>query len=466
MTPLPPKSKILLLNLPGKRLYVRDYYCSKTSKTNYLFAPCDLLLLSGRLAANHEVRLIDCIAERLSDEKCLSRVSELNPRVIVFLAGAVSWNEDSVFLERLRKLLPETILIGSGDVFLESGEELLRQNPSVDAGLLDFSSDDLVTYLDGGAANNMVVREGGSIKVLPVRRGAYEKFALPIPRHELFMNRAYRLPFLNSPFATVLTDFGCPFKCSFCVMSTLGYRYREVKNILEELSLIRSLGISNIFFLDQTFRPKRSDNVELCREMLGRNFRFNWICYSRVDVVDEDVLVRMKDAGCRTIIFGVESASSRILVNYKKGYTIENVREVFSLCKKLGIRTVGTFIVGLPEETEETCRATIELACELDCDYASFNFVVPRAGTVLRSQAVAMGLVNADIRVMDQSGTFIAMPTSHLSTEQLRRLRTEAIVKYYLRPKYLAKRLRSLSSFQELRENAYAAISLFRNLLA
>jgi radical SAM superfamily enzyme YgiQ (UPF0313 family) len=390
----------------------------------------------------------------------------MNPHAIVFLAGSVSWNEDSVFLERLRRLLPETMLIGSGDMFLERGEELLSQNPSIDAGLLDFSSDDLVTYLAGGSANNMVIRDGGLVRALPVRRGAYENFSLPIPRHELFMNRSYRLPFLNSPFAMVLTDFGCPFKCSFCVMSTLGYRYRDVGNILEELSFIQSLGISNIFFLDQTFRPKRSDNVELCREMLKRNFKFNWICYSRVDVVDENVLLKMKEAGCRAIIFGVENASSKILENYKKGYTIENVREIFSLCKRLGIRTVGTFIVGLPEETEETCRATIELACELDCDYASFNFVVPRAGTKLRSQAVAMGLVNADIKVMDQSGTFIAMPTSHLSAEQLRRLRREAIVRFYLRPKYLAKRLRSLSSFQELRETAYAAISLFRNLLA
>jgi anaerobic magnesium-protoporphyrin IX monomethyl ester cyclase len=356
------------------------------------------------------------------------------------------------------------VLIGTGDIFLERGEELLAKNPFIDVALLDFSSDDLLKYLEGSERQNMVVREGGEAHALPIKRGAYEKFSLPIPRHDLFLHKAYRLPFLDRPFATVLTDFGCPFKCTFCVMSTLGYRYRDVENILEELSFIRSLDVSNIFFIDQTFRARRTDNLELCRAMVSGGFKFNWICYSRVDVVDEEVLLKMKEAGCHTIMFGVESGSPQILSAYRKGYTLERIRETFALCKKLGIRTVGTFIIGLPEDTEQSCRETIDLACSLDCDYASFNFAVPRSGTGLRSDAVQRGLINADIAMMDQSGSFIAMPTLTLSTERLKQLRRLAICRYYLRPGYLWKRLRRLSSPQELREMVYAGVSLFRNL--
>jgi radical SAM superfamily enzyme YgiQ (UPF0313 family) len=421
-------------------------------------------MLSGRLAERYDVRFIDCIADRLNEKECLAELSAIDPHAVVFLAGAVSWEEDAAFLERLRTHLPYALLIGTGDIFLERGDELLARHPSIDAALLDFSTDDVVKYLDGDVEYNMVIREDGKVRALPVRRGSYEKFSLPIPRQEMFVRRAYRLPFLGRPFATVLTDFGCPFKCSFCVMSTLGYRYRDTANILEELSLIRSLGIKNIFFIDQTFRPRRSDNLQLCREMIEGGFEFKWICYSRVDVVDEDILVKMKEAGCHTVMFGVESGSAQILSLYMKGYTLEKIRETFALCRRLGIRTVATFIIGLPEDTEQSCRETIDLACALDCDYASFNFAVPRARTSLRSHAVETGLINADISTMDQSGSFISMPTLTLETERLKQLRKLAIRKYYLRPRYLLKRLLGLSSRQELREMLYAGVSLFRNL--
>jgi len=462
--PLPDGSKVVLLNLPGRRMYIRDYYCSKTSKTNYLFSPCDLLMLSGGLAAKYDISVIDCIAERLNPADSLTRLRSLRPHAIVFLAGAVSWEEDAIFLENLKDRLPKTLLIGTGDIFLEGGKDFLAQHAFIDAALLDFSSDDLIKYFDGATPENMVLRQNGEVFSLPLRRADYEEFSLPIPRQELFMKRTYRLPFLGRPFATVLTDFGCPFKCSFCIMGTLGYRYRNVNNVIEELSLIKSLGISNVFFMDQTFRPRRSDNLELTGEMLRQRLNLKWICYSRVDVVDEEILGSMKKAGCHTIMFGVESSNPQILRRYRKGYTLDRIQETFAMCKKLGLRTVGTFIMGLPEDTEQSCRETIEVACALDCDYASFNFAVPRAGTELRSRAVALGLVKPGITTMDQSGSSIAMPTLSLTREDMKRLRRLAIKKYYLRPEYLWKCFQRAASPRELREMLYAGISLFRNL--
>ena len=464
MTPLPNGSRIVLLNPPGRLLYVRDYYCSKTSKTNYLFAPCDLLMLSGRLAQDFTVSFVDCIADGLEENRCVAELAAIGPRAIVFLAGAVSWETDAPFLRNLRSCLPDTLLIGTGDIFLEGGESVLAEHPFVDAAILNFSTDDVVKYLKGETAENMVVRDGEEVISRPIRRGRYESFSLPIPRHEMFMKRAYRLPFLGRPFATVLTDFGCPFKCSFCVMSTVGYRYRPVENVVEELSFIRSLGLKNIFFIDQTFRSRKTDNIQLCDAMLKEGFTFQWICYSRVDVVDEEVLLKMKEAGCHTIMFGVESGSPDILSAYGKGYTIEQIRRTFSLCRRLGVRTVATFIIGLPEDTEQSCLETIELACSLDCDYASFNFAVPRAGTPLRKKAVDAGLIGSDITSMDQSGSFIAMPTHNLSRERLEHLRRRAIRRYYLRPGYLLRRLREITSPQDLAEKVYAGVSLFRNL--
>jgi radical SAM superfamily enzyme YgiQ (UPF0313 family) len=114
-----------------------------------------------------------------------------------------------------------------------------------------------------------------------------------------------------------------------------------------------------------------------------------------------------------------------------------------------GIRAVGTFILGLPEDTRESIEATIRLACDLPLDFASFSVAVPRFGTALREQAQSEGLIG-DLRVMDQSGMTIAMGTRGLSRDEVMRLKRKAIRSFYLRPSYLARRLLSVRSLWEL----------------
>ncbi|MDO8446182.1 MAG: radical SAM protein [Deltaproteobacteria bacterium] len=457
--------KILLLNPPGKKLYVRDYYCSKISKSNYLFHPVDLLMLSGRLAERYEVRLIDAIADRIDDASCLTMIDAISPDVIISLIGAVSLDEDLPFIKRLAK--DGRRIVVSGDISLENTEKWLDGYPFIDAVILDFTSDDIIHYLKGNhsAISGMVYRTVKGISKTNPARPKNEAFFLPIPRHDLFSSKNYRFPFVrHKRFATVLTDYGCPFRCSFCVMSTLGYRYREVENVIEELKTLKRLGKKEIFFIDQTFGINKKRILDLCQRMKEEGFNLGWVCYSRVDLVVEEVIKGMKEAGCHTIIFGVESASEEILKKYQKGYNKTQIRDAFRLCKKYNIRTVATFILGLPEETEETANETIEFLKELDCDFASFNVAVPRMNTPLRQKAIREGLITSDLEIMDQGGASIAMPTRHLTMEQVQDLKKKAIRGFYLRPSYLWRRLKGVSSLYELKEQVSEGLTLLKGI--
>jgi radical SAM superfamily enzyme YgiQ (UPF0313 family) len=353
-------------------------------------------------------------------------------------------------------------MIGSGDVFLEEGERWLEEHPWIDGVILDFSSDDVAQYLLGKdeAVENMVLRRDGSVQTLRQPRARGDAFELPLPRHELFQIPGYHFSFVRAaPFTTMLTDFGCPYPCSFCVMSGLGSKFRSVDNVMEELHHAKSLGVREIFFIDQTWGVHRKRNRELCQRMIDEKLNLGWVTFTRADILKAEDLDLWKRAGCHTLMMGVESASPEMLKHYKKGYKADEVADGLQMVRDAGIRTVGTFILGLPEDTRESIEATTRLACALPLDFASFSVAVPRFGTPLRAQAREAGLID-DLRVMDQSGETIAMATHTLTRDEVMDLKRKAIRTFYLRPSFLWRRLRDVGSLWELRAQVVEGMAL------
>lgn len=457
--------EVLLLNPPGEKPYLRDYYCSKISKANYILHPVDLVMLSGTLASRYRVKVIDAIARKIRVERCYQHMLELNPSAVVFLTGAVSYPEDFSLLKRIKEARPSLKLIGTGDILMERGKETLKENRFLDAIILDFTTADILEYLKGGSPANMVYRRGKEIIEGEVKRGKGEEFVLPRPRHELFPNHLYSSPFARSfPLVTVLTDYGCPYRCSFCIMPSLGFKYRALDNVVEELEYIHNLGIRELYIDDQTFGTNTRRTVSFCHEMIAHNFNFGWSCLSRADVLNRDLLKLMKKAGCHTIIFGVESGAAATLKRYGKKMDPAEIENIFNLCRRYSIITVGTFIIGLPGEGIRETLATIELARRLNCDYASFNVAVPRMATGLRQEAIKDHLIPGRLIPMDQSGNYVAMATDRLSCSQIFSLRQRAIWKFYLRPAYLWQRLSHLKNFSHLRSQFREGLRLLGNL--
>jgi hopanoid biosynthesis associated radical SAM protein HpnJ len=194
----------------------------------------------------------------------------------------------------------------------------------------------------------------------------------------------YNVPFLLSPFISFYTSRGCPAMCTFCLwpQTHSGHRWRlrssddvaaEVKFALEAFPQVKE-----IFFDDDTFNYRKERTIELCKKLKPLNF--TWSCTSRV-TTDYDTLKAMKEAGCRLLIVGYESGDPQILKNIKKGATIDMAERFTANCKKLGLVIHGDFIVGLPGETRESIRKTIEFAKKLDNETIQVSIAHPYPGT-------------------------------------------------------------------------------------
>ncbi|MCZ6598022.1 MAG: radical SAM protein [Planctomycetota bacterium] len=457
--------RVLLLNPPGKRIYIRDYFCSKTTKSNYLFHPIDLVVLSGTCAEAFHTHVLDCQAERLDADEARQSIDDLAPDAIVSLVGSVSWEEDRAFLADQHARGRRVIAIG--DVLHEASEERLAAEPWLEAALHVFANDDIVHYLRGkrGSIEDMTVRDenGAPLRLQRVeRKHRTGVFRVPRPRHELFTAPGYRFSFAKQPrFATVLTDYGCPYPCTFCVIGTLGFQTRPVEDVLEEIDELRRRGVHEIFFMDQTFGVVRDRALELCGALEERG-DLSWTAFTRPDTGDDELLSAMKRAGCHTVIMGVESADDDVLAIYKKGYVTDTVRVGFRRAKRNGLRTVGTFIIGLPEEDEASIERTLDLAVELDMDFMSLNMAVPRFGTPFRARAIELGLADPKDLVMDQGGEDAFLPTSTLDREAMVRLKKRMVRRFYLRPSYLWRRLTSAESLYELGAQAREGLALLR----
>jgi len=454
---------VLLLVPPSAEVTIRDYYCSKTSQANYLHPPIDLAVQGGWLRqAGLAVTLLDATVERLPAERALARAVESSPTAIFALVGAVTWESDSDFLRRVHAATGAPIY-ASGDVFMSDTAKHLAGNPYLAGVLTDFTSDELQRHLAG----EVFERDSLVLADDPPRgfRRTRGSRAIPVPAHDLFINSDYRYAFARSyPMAGVYIGYGCPYTCSFCITGELGSAVRPLDNVLAELHSLVDLGVRELFVQDQCFGQPRAPFIDLLDAIIAEDLGLGWWTFSRCDVVDRELLQKMKAAGCHTLILGVESASNEILSLHRKGYEPQQVREAFELAEEVGLRTAATFILGLPEETPETIQATIDFACSLPADYASFNVAVPRAGTRLRRDAVSSGLIDDDLMVMDQSGFEPTLPTRGLSVKDLQRWRRRAVISFYLRPSYLWRRVRHLRTPTELFSQVRDAWKLLRNL--
>src|SRR4051794_10184538 len=211
--------------------------------------------------------------------------------------------------------------------------------------------------------------------------------------------RRYNVPFLLNPFLSFYTSRGCPAMCTFCLWpqthSGHRWRLRSTDDIVNECryALENFPGLKEIFFDDDTFNYRKQRTIELCEKL--KPLKFTWSCTSRV-TTDYDTLKAMKEAGCRLLIVGYESGDQQILKNIKKGATIDMARRFTANCKKLGLIIHGDFIVGLPGESRETIRKSIDFAKELDVETIQVSIGHPYPGTEFYDHVKKNGLITLD----------------------------------------------------------------------
>ncbi len=253
----------------------------------------------------------------------------------------------------------------------------------------------------------------------------------------------YYIGYLKHPYVSHYTGRGCPAQCTFCLWpQTVGghkYRARSPEGVAREMAHAKKLfpQVREFFFDDDTFTAYQPRAREIAKH-LGK-LGVTWSCNARANV-NYETLKTMRDNGLRLLLVGYESGDQRILDNIKKGIRIEEAREFTRNCRKLGITIHGTFIMGLPGETPETIRSTVEYAKELDVFSIQVSLAAPYPGTELYRQAVENGWFGRDATLVSESGT----QTAALEYDGLPREEIFAAVEkfyraYYFRPRPIAR---------------------------
>jgi len=201
------------------------------------------------------------------------------------------------------------------------------------------------------------------------------------------------------PFATMISSRGCPFQCSFCFKQAVDRKsiYRSAEDVVSEMEhLVRDYGVREIMFYDDVFTMKRKRVVEICELIKAKRLKVRWEAPTRVDLVDDELMTHMASAGCIRLRFGIESGDPDILANMQKKTNLEEITRAVRSAKRAGIQTFGYFIVGWLDESSAQFARTVEFACSLPLDYASFYTATPLPGTKLHRDAVAAGKIAPD----------------------------------------------------------------------
>ena len=264
-------------------------------------------------------------------------------------------------------------------------------------------------------------------------------FATDVYARDLVIEH-YTVPFLLHPFISLYTSRGCPALCTFCLwpqtLSGHQWRVRSASNVAREVrqAVERFPHVKEFFWDDDTFNIRKDRVLQLCA--LLKPLKIRWSCTARVHS-DRETLAAMADAGLRLMIVGYESGDDRILKNIKKGATVEMARRFTRDCKELGIRIHGDFIIGLPGETADTIRRTIDLAKELDPETIQVSLAHAYPGTELYEYVNGRGFLTGDT-LTDSGGHQVP----HVAYPELSRAEMMAAVNrfydsYYFRPRII-----------------------------
>lgn len=276
---------------------------------------------------------------------------------------------------------------------------------------------------------------------------------LPYPAWHLLPFKEYGfLPFVDikrrSLSLSISGSRGCLYHCSFCSLPNGKYRQRDPKKIVDEIKyLVGQYHVRQIGFVDPIFPLQKKQGLEFCEEMInhGLNNKVNWLCETRVDLVDKELLRAMKSAGCRRIIYGIESGVEELLGNIVKSFGLEDIRRAIRDTQEAGILTTGLFMIGLPGETKEMAQKTIDFAKKIKVDFAKFAITVPYPGSRLYENLVSSGKLQR--RDWENFVTFNPNPKDlvyipgGMNPEELIKMQQKAHFEFYVRPQVILKQL-------------------------
>jgi len=441
--------KILLINPPGK--------------TSFIAPPLGLMSLAASLRKfGHSPKILDYLIENFNQDSLFKNIQEFDLIGITSVSPHI--NSALNLAHLIKKKFPNKIIVLGGSHASLLPQETIENNPSIDfliRGEGEIRIIQLIKYIQGEKKleelDGITFKKDGKIINIEPKEFIQNLDNLPMPAYDLIPFKKYS-SYLQSQFQpaiTMLTSRGCPFHCIYCSKPVFGssVRTRSPESILKEIIFLKkNYNIKEIIFYDDIFTLEKEKITKLCQLIIENNIKINWKCETRVNLIDQELLNLMKKAGCYMICYGIESGNQKILNILKKGIILKEVEKAVSITKKAKIKILGYFMIGIPEETEENIKETINFAKKLNPDYAQFSIATAYPGTELYQIAKEQGKITKDF-----SNNFYALTKQKelislcdIKSKILQKYLRKAYRSFYFRPSYIIQRIYNIKSFNDL----------------
>lgn len=407
---------------------------------------------------SHQVLILDAHAERMGFDAVETYLKTSGKFDFIGITATTSLVNNSLEIARIIKVQqPQAKVIIGGVHATVLPAEVLAE-PTVDLVVRGEGEITMQELANGGNYEDILgisYRKDGEIIHNGERPLIENLDAIGMPAYHLLpMSKYYPAvgAYKRLPAISMLGTRGCPGRCTFCYrLFGSRLRWRSGAKMAEEVKHLQdTYGIKEIAFYDDTFTAVKKEIRAFCQRIKELNVDLTWSCFSRVDTIDEALLIEMKSCGLHQIMYGVESASAEILKNINKRADTARAVEVIAMTKKVGIDVRAAFMLGNPGETEETIRETIMFAKKQNPDLAVFNITTPFPGTDMYKWANENNhLLTKNWDHYDLAHSVMELPT--ISAMNVQRYYKKAYRSFYLRPSYIMMRIRKLKNWSEVR---------------
>ncbi|MDD5021370.1 MAG: radical SAM protein [Endomicrobiaceae bacterium] len=427
---------------------------SETNVTG-IYPPLAIAYISGYIKKhnkNVDINFLDAHLNKMNEKKTSSYFNVNKFDMFFLQAYSLSWHSVLKTAKIIRKCNENAfIVVGGPQITAYPNESMLTglfnigiigEAEETANNIVKNFNTDKINSIDGTIVNidNKIILNKPQVLLDDIN-------LLPFPDFDLINNNYFSLT-VQKPFATMITSRGCCYNCSFCSQIYGGnkIRYRNAKNVVDEIEIyIKKYMVKEIIFFDETFTFDKGRAIDICNEIIKRKLKFIFNIRTRVDKIDEEILIKLKKAGCTTIHLGIESASEKILQYMNKGITLNDIKNAVSLCKKNSILARGYFILGYPGETKEDILNTINFSKNLNLDFASFTIAIPNPRTLLYDIAMRDKYIEYDywknFSLGIEKNQIPYFCDRIITKEFLEKILKKAYFSFYCRPSFILKKL-------------------------
>lgn len=438
------REQILLIHPLG---YTADPAKTDIARLANLMPPLGLCSIAAYLdRQGYRTAIIDCFAHPDSDAKILDHVQSRQPEWIG-LTCTTNGFLDAIHIVRLVKAAaPRTKAVLGGPHISALQEKILAQYPEIDCTVVGEGELPLEQLLAGEAPENirgLVYRTPEGIRFSGLQDRGIELDTLPFPAYEKLEGypHAYQLPIFNyprHPNASALSSRGCPYACSYCDRSVFrrSFKYNSADYVYRHMQYLKERwGIRHINFYDDQFTFHRGRVVELCNRLIAEPLGMTFNCAIRAEHVDPELLARMKRAGCWMASLGIETGDPELLAQHRQNPDLEMLARTIKEIHRAGIRVKGLLMLGLPGESEESVRRSMNYVFSLPIDDFNLAKFTPFPGSPIYKNIHELGEFEEDYAKMDcMNFVFV---TKGMTRERLDQLFLEFYRRHFTRPRVL-----------------------------